>query len=345
MHWLILPAAAGAAIVPVAIYLLVWFTQPIRSSLHDPPPLSYKPEFTDPSTARSSPFPSLLSSPASLRLSLVIPAYNEQSRLTTMMDATLSYLHKRRKADASFTFECIVVDDGSRDSTYDVAMQYTQREGSDVVRVMRLKQNQGKGGAVQQGMLHARGEWLLMVDADGATEIDDVEQLEKAAHSRTASSSADGAAAAILAIGSRAHLAETAIAKRAWYRNILMYGFHFLVSALCVRDIRDTQCGFKLFSREAARRLFTVQHLRRWCFDVELLYLCQRMQIQLVEVSVHWHEVAGSKIQLLESSLLMGRDLVVIRLCYLLGIWTTEVDEREGRAGGGVKNPTGKRRE
>ena len=335
MQWLILPAVAGVALVPVAIYFFVWFTQPVRSSWHDPSALSYKPEFTDPTTKRSTPFSSLLTSPASVTLSLVIPAYNEQARLNRMMDATLAYLHKRRKADSTFSFECIVVDDGSRDSTYDVALQYTAREGSEVVRVMRLKQNQGKGGAVQQGMLHARGEWLLMVDADGATEIEDVALLEQAVHSRIASHSADGNAAAIIAVGSRAHLADTAISSRAWYRNILMYGFHFLVSTLCVRDIRDTQCGFKLFSREAARRLFPVQHLRRWCFDVELLYLSQRLAIRLVEVSVHWQEIAGSKIQLLESSLLMGRDLVVIRLCYATGIWTVEPNQQAERTSGG----------
>ena len=344
MHWLI-PAAAGVALVPVAIYFLVWFTQPVRSSLHDPPALSYKHDFNDPTTKRSAPFPSLLTSSATVSLSLIIPAYNEQARLNRMMDATLAYLHKRRKADSAFSFECIIVDDGSRDRTTEVALQYTAREGSDVVRVMKLKQNQGKGGAVQQGMLHARGEWLLMVDADGATEIEDVALLEQAVHSRTAGNSADGSTAAIIAVGSRAHLAETAISKRAWYRNILMYGFHFLVSSLCVRDIRDTQCGFKLFSREAARRLFPVQHLRRWCFDVELLYLSQRMGIRLVEVSVHWEEVPGSKIQLLESSLLMGRDLVVIRLCYMLGIWTMDVKQQAGRAGGGEKSAGSKRQE
>lgn len=345
MQWFLIPAAASVALIPVAIYFLVWFTQPVRSSWHDPPALSYKHEYVDSTTKRSTPFPSLLTSPATVTLSLIIPAYNEQSRLTRMMDATLAYLRKRRQADSTFSYECIIVDDGSRDNTYEVAMQYTASEGSDVVRVMKLKQNQGKGGAVQQGMLHARGEWLLMVDADGATEIEDVALLEQAVHSRIASHSADGNTAAIVAVGSRAHLADTAISRRAWYRNILMYGFHFLVSALCVRNIRDTQCGFKLFSRTAATALFPVQHLRRWCFDVELLYLCQRLEVGLVEVSVHWEEVAGSKIQLLESSLLMGRDLIVIRLCYLLGIWTVDGNGQAGRGGGGGERSAGRKRQ
>ena len=296
------------------LVFFLWFTEPIRSSWSDPPASSYSPSFIDPRTSQTFPFPSL-SSPPSLTLSLIVPAYNEQDRLHVMMESTLSYLRQRRSATPSFTYELIIVDDGSRDATYTGALHYTQQEGTDSVRVMKLPHNQGKGGAVQQGMLHARGEWLLMVDADGATRISDVEALERGAKRVQRGDLA-------VAVGSRAHLADDAVATRAWYRNVLMYGFHFLVSTLCVRDVRDTQCGFKLFSRSAARRLFALQHLRRWCFDVELLFLAQRLGIPVVEVPVNWQEIPGSKIRLLESSLLMGRDLIIIRACYAAGIWS-----------------------
>ena len=334
---------------------LRWFTEPVRSSWSDPPAASYTPSFTDPRSGRVLSFPSL-SSPASLHLSLIIPAYNESARLPKMMEATLSYLSRRRSASPSFTYELIVVDDGSRDETYNVALRYSQQEGSETVRVMRLGRNQGKGGAVQQGMMHARGEWLLMVDADGATRIDDLEKLEKAVADCKAGDSA-------IAVGSRAHLAEAATAtvsysgtalslccsptqphcdpicfvcsaQRAWYRTILMHGFHFAVSTLCVRDIRDTQCGFKLFSRQAALLLFPLQHLRRWCFDVELLFLAQRLRLPVREVAVNWEEVPGSKLQLLESSLLMARDLCIIRACYATGVWSMDTTRRDSRSGG-----------
>jgi dolichyl-phosphate beta-glucosyltransferase len=121
--------------------------------------------------------------------------------------------------------------------------------------------------------------------------------------------------------------------QRAWYRNILMHGFHFAVSTLCVRDIRDTQCGFKLFSRQSALLLFPLQHLRRWCFDVELLFLAQRLRLPVREVAVNWEEVPGSKLQLLESSLLMARDLCIIRACYATGIWTMDKDRDSGSGG------------
>ena len=322
MDWLLLYALLITLTVPAVLLFLRWFLEPVRSSWNDPPASSYSPSYTDPRTSASLPFPSL-SSPPSRSLSLIIPAYNEEERLSTMMDATLAYLRQRRAASPGFTYELIIVDDGSRDRTFDAAMRYSASEGTDLVRVMRLGRNQGKGGAVQQGMLHARGEWLLMVDADGATRISDVEALERGAARVQRGPDA-------IAVGSRAHLADDAVATRAWYRNVLMYGFHFLVSSLCVRNIRDTQCGFKLFSRSAAQRLFPAQHLRRWCFDVELLFLAQRMAVPVVEVPVNWQEIPGSKIALLESSLLMGRDLVIIRACYALGVWTAQAAE-EGK--------------
>jgi dolichyl-phosphate beta-glucosyltransferase len=100
-----------------------------------------------------------------------------------------------------------------------------------------------------------------------------------------------------------------------------MYGFHFAVAVLCVRGVADTQCGFKLFTRKSAAILAITQQLRRWCFDVELLFLARQYSIPMVEVSVNWHEVEGSKLALMESSFLMARDLVIIRLCYLTRLW------------------------
>jgi len=124
-----------------------------------------------------------------------------------------------------------------------------------------------------------------------------------------------------IAIVSRAHLQNTAVAVRKWYRNITMYVFHYLVAFLCVANVRDTQCGFKLFTRLTAQCLFATQHIRRWCFDVELLYVAQRLDIPIVEVEVNWSEVPGSKLRLIEASLMMARDLLVIRLSYMLRIW------------------------
>jgi dolichyl-phosphate beta-glucosyltransferase len=241
-----------------------------------------------------------------------------------MLRETCAYIMDRQKHNPDFTYEIIIVNDGSKDRTPMIAEQYTQRFGSDIVRLLDLKVNQGKGGAVQQGMLHARGRKLLMVDGDAATRISDLENLESSLD-RITNSAGHG-----IAVGSRAHLAEKAASKRKWYRNILMHGFHFAVSCIGgIWHVKDTQCGFKLFTRETARVVFSNQHLRRWCFDVELLHVSQRVgNIPVAEVGVEWHEVPGSKLSIIESSFSMARDLLVIRIAYAFGIWRVQ-DGRE----------------
>lgn len=236
---------------------------------------------------------------------------------------TMSYLQAREKKNPSFTYELIFVDDGSSDNTASKILGYRAQYG-DKVRLLQLVKNQGKGGAVQQGMLHSRGKYLLMVDGDGATAFADVEKLEAAI--RGIEKEGLG-----IAVGSRSHLQEQAIAQRTFFRNFLMYCFHFLVQLFIGTHIKDTQCGFKLFTRNAAQYLFATQHLTRWCFDVELLYLAQKLNIPITEVSVRWQEIPGSKIRILESSLLMGRDLVIIRLCYALRLWRVPTAEQMER--------------
>ena len=127
----------------------------------------------------------------------------------------------------------------------------------------------------------------------------------------------------------RAHLEEQSIATRQLYRTVLMHGFHFLVTILCSNSIKDTQCGFKLFTRKAATLLFSNLHLERWAFDIEIIFLAERFHVPLTEVSVNWHEVAGSKLiqsklDVITTSLSMARDMLCVRLSYLLGIWTAK---------------------
>lgn len=101
-----------------------------------------------------------------------------------------------------------------------------------------------------------------------------------------------------------------------------MWGFHFCVEFLGgVKGIRDTQCGFKLFTRDSAKNLFGNLHIERWCFDVELLYLASRFNVPVSEVPVNWTEIEGSKLDPIEASIQMLRDLLKIRLCYMFGVW------------------------
>ncbi|CEH15976.1 Glycosyltransferase [Ceraceosorus bombacis] len=196
--------------------------------------------------------------------------------------------------------EIIVVDDGSSDGTGDVVLEHARNQqsrwGKVELRLIRLSRNRGKGGAVRHGMLHARGALLLFVDADGATKFEALSALATELD-RIRTPAGHGIVA-----GSRAHLVGSdQVVKRSFVRNLLMHTFHlvlsllmrppaigkvlqrhlpsFLVSQNTLKrttlpsqpEIRDTQCGFKLFMRESARVVFQGSHIERWIFDVELL--------------------------------------------------------------------------
>ncbi|GFU15125.1 dolichyl-phosphate beta-glucosyltransferase [Trichonephila clavipes] len=152
-------------------------------------------------------------------------------------------------------------------------------------------------------------------DADGATKFNDIVKLEKEILEMSAEDSNS------IVIGSRAHLEKDAIASRSFFRTILMYGFHFLVWLFAVRTVRDTQCGFKMFTRESARSLFYVLHVERWAFDVELLYIAEKKKMNIKEIAVNWTEIEGSKLVPFWSWLQMGIDLILIWLKYQTRIW------------------------
>lgn len=276
--------------------------------------------YTDGKNGEKKLFPSL-NEPSSIHLSVIVPAYNEEERLIPMLDEAIEFLEKRKKS--SFKYEIIIVSDGSTDKTIDVAQSYANKFES--VRVLGLVKNRGKGGAVRLGMQSARGSVLLFADADGATKFGDIEKLEDSLQQILGYDyklNPDKVAnAEAVVCGSRAHLEKDETAKRSFFRLFLMHGFHFLVWALCVREIKDTQCGFKLLTRSSAKCLFDALHVERWAFDVEMLYIAQKLNIPLTEIAVNWMEIEGSKIVPFWSWLQMGRDLGLIWLRYKIGAW------------------------
>lgn len=270
-------------------------------------------------------FPTLTSDP-SLRYSIIVPAYNEEERLPKMMDECMEYMEGELKKDPKNTYEVIIVSDGSKDATVAVGWEYTKKFSANKVRVLELVQNRGKGGAVRLGMQSARGEFLLFADADGATRYSDFAKISRRMFDDVTSDWREEG----IVVGSRAHLQQDAVAERSFFRTILMLGFHFLVYVLVVRKIKDTQCGFKLLTRSAARHLFRLMHVERWAFDVELLYLAEHLNIPVAEVPVNWKEIEGSKIVPFWSWLQMGRDLVLIWFQYTTRIWKM-VEKEEGK--------------
>lgn len=257
-------------------------------------------------------------------LSVIVPAYNEEKRLPVMLDEAIAFLEKRTKERPDhrpFTYEIIVVDDGSSDKTAQVVLSYSDKYTTEKVRLMKLETNRGKGGAVRLGVLASRGQLILFADADGATKFSELEKLEAKLIDEDGKLVPKGER--MMAIGSRSHMEQEAIATRSKFRTILMRGFHFIVWFSAVRSVRDTQCGFKLFPRDMALLLFSWTHIERWAFDVELLHLAERLGFQVHEVCVHWTEIAGSKIVPVFSWLQMGRDVLLIAFLYLIGAWST----------------------
>ncbi|KAJ7515332.1 hypothetical protein O6H91_22G010700 [Diphasiastrum complanatum] len=330
--WLV----ASALVVLSFSVWIVSFVYPWLHELDMSSSYSGAPTFIeDPTSLEKMQCPSLFDS-AEKYISLIMPAFNEEARLSGALDETLRYLQKRANMEKQFTYEIIIVDDGSKDKTLKVAFDYVKRFKLDLVRVIKQGKNYGKGAAVRKGMLCARGKLLLMLDSDGATKISDLEKLEnEIITQRTLRTSIQASDPLLItgqplaAFGSRAHLEKQALATRKWYRNILMKGFHICVLLVAGPGIRDTQCGFKMFTRAAAQKLFTNVRLKRWCFDVELVHLCKRLSIPIVEVAVNWTEIPGSKVKML-SIFHMLLELILIRLGYGLGIWRIRTNSSGG---------------
>lgn len=230
------------------------------------------------------------------RLSVIVPAFDEASRLPSTLARIATFL---ARAPHWRPAEVIVVDDGSHDETASVAEAFGGRDGVEV-RVCRHAVNRGKGAAVRTGLSASRGEWVLISDADLAAPIEDVELLH--------------AAGADLAAGSRALRRELISRRQPWARDLMGRCFNLLLRLLGLTGFRDTQCGFKLLRGELARELGRQLRLDGFAFDVELLARARRLGGSVREVPVRWEHVDASRVQPLRHSLQMARDVLRLRL-------------------------------
>ena len=289
---------------------------------------------------------SLTAEVADRRLTVVIPAFNEEGRLPPVLRELVAYLAKRRARDPAHTFEVIVVDDGSTDGTIAAVKAFNREakgtDGAGLVRILAVQRNRGKGYAVRMGYLHARGDWILFMDADGATDIKEIAKVEEEMQGLLAGYSEEEEAAMLAGkrwvqaqvtggaslpgavFGSRAHMQSEAVAQRKWYRNILMYGFHLLCVLVVGNQIRDTQCGFKLYTKTGAALVFPNQRMQRFCFDLELIYATRRFKIPMREVGVNWEEKDGSKVKP-TTIMHMAFEILVLLMCYrITGVWAVQ---------------------
>ena len=229
-------------------------------------------------------------------LSVVIPAYNEEERLPGTIRAVEQHLARQ-----PWSWELIVVDDGSRDGTVAAGRAAAKAPRT---RVVSLPRNQGKGAAIRQGMLReARGAFRLFTDADNSTPIEELDKLLAKAQGENVA----------VAIGSRALKDSQLEVRQPFYREMMGRFFNLMVRTLAVGGISDTQCGFKLFRADAAEYVFSRQQLDGFSFDVELLVLARRGGFAIAEVPVRWVNSPASRVSPIRDSARMFMDLVRIR--------------------------------
>jgi glycosyltransferase involved in cell wall biosynthesis len=239
------------------------------------------------------------------RYSIIIPAYNESARLGATLDHVLGYVSKQ-----GWDAEVIVVNDGSRDQTPDL-VRTRSREHLNL-RLLDNPGNRGKGYSVRNGMLNANGDVLLFSDADLSSPLEEVVKLFAAIK-----------AGADIAIGSRWLQPELQGHRQSLLRQL--YGRIFNLSLRIFLGLRfkDTQCGFKAFTRDAAQTIFPLQSIERWGFDPELLFLARKSGLRVKEVAVVWSHSEGTRISPLRDGMRMFLEVLQIRWNAVLGKYSS----------------------
>jgi len=237
-----------------------------------------------------------------LELSILVPSYNEEQRILPTLARIVEYMDER---DAPY--EIIVVDDGSRDATRQVVHTFAANhamvrlESYDDERGNPL--NRGKGYAVRRGVLAAKGRNILFSDADLSTPIEEMEKLLPSINEGKCG----------VAIASRALAGSNLAVHQPWYREAMGRTFNAFVQRLAVPGIQDTQCGFKAFSGEAARRIFNKARIDGFGFDTEVLFLARKYGYRVLEVPVTWRHRENSRVSPFVAPFQMMRELLQVR--------------------------------
>lgn len=246
-------------------------------------------------------------------LSLIIPAYNEENRLPATLKRIAEYLALRE-----LSYEIIVVDDGSRDATRKIVHEFAQNH--DWVRLVQYDDvnghpvNRGKGFAVRQGVMHAIGRDVLFSDADLSTPIEEMEKLL----APIANGECD------VAIASRALPDSNLAVHQPWYREFMGRAFNRVVQFVAVPGIVDTQCGFKAFRGDVAKRLFSLARIDGFGFDTEILFLARKCGYKVREIAVTWRHKDDSRVSPLSAPIHMLGELFRVRINNARGLYSKE---------------------
>lgn len=227
-----------------------------------------------------------------MKISVVIPAYNEERRLPNTLRTIIDFVSGRKEE-----FEIIVVDDGSKDNTF-----HSAKEFGDSIDVYSLDKNSGKGAAVRKGVLKATGDLIFFTDADLSTPIYELDKLLE-----DLKNSSD------ISIGSRAVDYSMIKVHQPFYREFMGKTFNKIVQFLVIKGIKDTQCGFKGFKNKVAKDIFSKSLIDGFSFDVEVLYIAKKLNYKISEVPVEWYNDQQTKINPIKDSFKMLKEIFKIR--------------------------------
>jgi glycosyltransferase involved in cell wall biosynthesis len=254
--------------------------------------------------------------------SIVIPAYNEGTRLAATLEKVLAFVHAQ-----GWDAEVIVVNDGSRDNTADIVRSFATKDPA--LRLIENPGNRGKGYSVRNGMLQARGRVALFSDADLSAPIEEAPKLFQALEE-----------GADIAIGSRWLRAETQTRRQPLHRQLFGRIFNLLLRLTLGLQFKDTQCGFKAFKKPAAQAIFPLQKIERWGFDPEILFLARKFGFKVQEIPVAWGHSGETRIHPLIDGSRMFLEMLHIRWFSLTGEYK-RVENPVTQAGESI--PTGRR--
>ncbi len=233
--------------------------------------------------------------------SIVIPAYNESARLGATLEKVLAYVRQQ-----GWDAEVIVVNDGSRDNTAEIVRGFAK--GNPIVRLVENPGNRGKGYSVRNGILSSRGDVVVFSDADLSSPIEEMPKLLQAL-----------ASGADIAIGSRWLRVELQTQRQSLHRQLFGRIFNLLLRIVLGLRFKDTQCGFKAFTRRAAQTILPLQRIERWGFDPEILFLARKFGFRVEEVPVRWGHSGGTRIHPLIDGARMFEEMLRVRWYDLTG--------------------------